>query len=132
MPVGGSPKLIATNYALHRLLAPRYPPYALNYLTELVSVTLDQPTISKSVSPTGKLKTRICIRQIHTTKSALPADTTVHGGGCRHRLPSPSLIQRLGRKNGGGDRDRTCDILLAKQALSQLSYTPLSQGMKTA
>ena len=26
--------------------------------------------------------------------------------------------------NGGGDRDRTCDIQLAKLALSQLSYTP--------
>ena len=26
---------------------------------------------------------------------------------------------------GGGERDRTDDLLLAKQALSQLSYTPL-------
>ena len=25
---------------------------------------------------------------------------------------------------GGGERDRTVDLLLAKQALSQLSYTP--------
>jgi hypothetical protein len=31
---------------------------------------------------------------------------------------------------GGGERDRTDDLLLAKQALSQLSYTPgfRSQG----
>ena len=27
---------------------------------------------------------------------------------------------------GGGERDRTDDLLLAKQALSQLSYTPVS------
>ena len=27
-------------------------------------------------------------------------------------------------KIGGGDQDRTDDLLLAKQALSQLSYTP--------
>ena len=27
--------------------------------------------------------------------------------------------------NGGGERDRTDDLLLAKQALSQLSYTPV-------
>ena len=27
-------------------------------------------------------------------------------------------------KLGGGERDRTDDLLLAKQALSQLSYTP--------
>lgn len=28
--------------------------------------------------------------------------------------------------SGGGERDRTDDILLAKQALSQLSYTPIN------
>jgi hypothetical protein len=28
------------------------------------------------------------------------------------------------RNPGGGERDRTDDLLLAKQALSQLSYTP--------
>jgi hypothetical protein len=26
---------------------------------------------------------------------------------------------------GGGERDRTDDLLLARQALSQLSYTPI-------
>jgi hypothetical protein len=26
---------------------------------------------------------------------------------------------------GGRDRDRTCDLMLAKHALSQLSYTPI-------
>ena len=29
-------------------------------------------------------------------------------------------------RHGGGERDRTDDLLLAKQALSQLSYTPES------
>ena len=29
------------------------------------------------------------------------------------------------RCNGGGERVRTDDLLLAKQALSQLSYTPV-------
>ena len=28
------------------------------------------------------------------------------------------------KEYGGGERDRTDDLLLAKQALSQLSYTP--------
>ncbi len=28
-------------------------------------------------------------------------------------------------KPGGGERNRTVDLLLAKQALSQLSYTPI-------
>jgi hypothetical protein len=34
--------------------------------------------------------------------------------GARHRSP----------RSGGADRDRTGDLLLAKQALSQLSYSP--------
>lgn len=29
-------------------------------------------------------------------------------------------------ENGGGERDRTDDLLRAKQALSQLSYTPVT------
>ena len=33
-------------------------------------------------------------------------------------------------KNGGGGRDRTDDLLLAKQALSQLSYGPDKIGLK--
>jgi hypothetical protein len=32
-PVCGSPKLIAADHVLHRLLAPRHPPYALSSLT---------------------------------------------------------------------------------------------------
>src|SRR5579863_1152296 len=31
-------------------------------------------------------------------------------------------------RGGGGERNRTDDLLLAKQALSQLSYTPSSSG----
>ena len=34
--------------------------------------------------------------------------------------------------NGGGERDRTDDLLLAKQALSQLSYTPVSNRRDAA
>jgi hypothetical protein len=33
-----------------------------------------------------------------------------------------------GRKVGGARRDRTADLLLAKQALSQLSYGPLASA----
>ena len=32
-PIAGSPRLIAGNHVLHRLLAPRHPPYALSSLT---------------------------------------------------------------------------------------------------
>ncbi len=33
---------------------------------------------------------------------------------------------RNNKLNGGGERDRTDDLLRARQALSQLSYTPIS------
>jgi hypothetical protein len=33
--------------------------------------------------------------------------------------------QNAKTKNGGGERDRTDDLLRARQALSQLSYTPI-------
>ena len=51
----------------------------------------------------------------------------------RGRLELPTSRLSSARSNqlsyrpvaiGGGDRDRTDDLLLAKQALSQLSYTP--------
>ena len=62
---------------------------------------------------------------------------------CPHRpfagfglLPEPFCLNRSDRfvsfvptvthhQNGGGERNRTDDLLLAKQALSQLSYTPV-------
>ena len=37
------------------------------------------------------------------------------------------LIQALVPAPGGGERNRTDDLLLAKQALSRLSYTPVSE-----
>ena len=37
---------------------------------------------------------------------------------------SAALCSAQPPDNGGGERDRTDDLLLAKQALSQLSYTP--------
>ena len=40
---------------------------------------------------------------------------------------TPNFVQRILyciRKVGGADRDRTGDLMLAKHALSQLSYSP--------
>ena len=45
---------------------------------------------------------------------------------CTHRLLQ--IVKELRRTEpifGGGERDRTDDPLLAKQVLSQLSYTPM-------
>jgi hypothetical protein len=45
----------------------------------------------------------------------------------QRRAPGP--MRAPGADNpGGGERDRTDDPLLAKQVLSQLSYTPVISG----
>jgi hypothetical protein len=38
-----------------------------------------------------------------------------------------ALNRRMGQENGGARRDRTDDLMLAKHALSQLSYGPLTR-----
>ena len=45
----------------------------------------------------------------------------------KHHMLKASLLNKL---LGGGERDRTDDPLLAKQVLSQLSYTPNSGGSR--
>jgi hypothetical protein len=40
----------------------------------------------------------------------------------RHELHGSMKLHQM---TGGGERDRTDDLLLARQALSQLSYTPV-------
>jgi hypothetical protein len=42
--------------------------------------------------------------------------------------PLPRLTTMREAHCGGGERNRTDDLLLAKQALSQLSYTPANSG----
>ena len=44
-------------------------------------------------------------------------------GGLATPFGAPRVLDRQS-VNGGGSQNRTDDILLAKQALSQLSYTP--------
>ncbi len=43
------------------------------------------------------------------------------------RPPQGAAAHDGGAAHGGGERDRTDDLLLAKQALSQLSYTPVPE-----
>ncbi len=54
------------------------------------------------------------------------------GSGCRPIERPAGLNTTVYRRrcwNGGARRDRTVDLLLAKQALSQLSYSPgISDG----
>ena len=83
---GCSPIRIAAYRVLHRLLAPRHPPIALNYLA--------------------------FARKSHPLFNC---QRSVRAGS----VQSPT---------GGGERVRTDGLLRARQALSQLSYTPDRSG----
>ena len=48
----------------------------------------------------------------------------IRGQGCNH----PSYKPRAKQADGGAKQDRTADLLRARQALSQLSYSPTYAG----
>ncbi len=66
--------------------------------------------------------------------ASLPVHKMVGQAGLEPATPrlssacSNQLSYRPVSKDGGGNRNRTDDILLAKQALYQLSYTPFQEG----
>ena len=62
------------------------------------------------------------VRLGHMTNSLFTLQTT----HARRVAPDREYLDLLQTPDGGGERDRTDDLLLAKQALSQLSYTPFS------
>jgi hypothetical protein len=66
------------------------------------------------------------------SKSTTPAEAGVKNvklarippGNLGARFLRPPPYSDFPSKDGGGERNRTVDLLLAKQALSQLSYAP--------
>ena len=107
-----SPGLIAANHVLHRLLAPRHPPFALSSLTSkyeylliilprLLAIFKASP--GRPEPPRENLKTLTSIINEHR---AVPRNNP--------------------NKKYGAEGDRTPDLRLAKPALSQLSYSPLN------
>jgi hypothetical protein len=113
-----SPGLIAACYVLHRLPAPRHPPCALSSLTmDSVSYKRTPLMLLCSCYPFSIVKDR--------ASSPFPKEGASLSIFLEHRaVGSRSLPTR--RPPGGGKRNRTAGLLLAKQALSQLSYTPMA------
>ena len=78
---------------------------------------------SQPVSKSKRLNTisssRLLKNSLHPKNEAQDASTLA--AACASTLTR----NHSPRKTGGGERDRTDDPLLAKQVLSQLSYTPL-------
>ena len=93
------PELIAACHALHRLLTPRHPPYALSSLTERLVFAV------AVLSPHSHMQ---------FSKSELCGSLRVK----RWTLQEKS-------KDGGDNRDRTGNLRRARAALSQLSYIPV-------
>ena len=103
----GSPRLIAAYHVFHRLPVPRHPPCALSSLAinlERLNTQFEQhfPICD-------------CQRTLKTLKNRHVKNED---------LCFSILIFSL-LSSGGGERDRTDDLLVANQALSQLSYTPI-------
>ena len=108
--LGGSPELIAACHVLHRLLTPGHPPCALVRLTTTQRMKEFRTAHSESV---------VKERERGISRSEIE----------NFRPPSPlrsffGATSAIEAKVGGGERDRTDGLLVANQALSQLSYTP--------
>ncbi len=139
--LGGSPELIAACHVLHRLLTPGHPPCALVRLTTTQRMKEFRTAHSESVvkerehegsrpnpiNPPSPFGRRGLPSVARSTALLRPS-----------RCPRPDAPElrrasfALRAKDGGGERDRTDGLLVANQALSQLSYTPARQPTSPA
>ena len=101
-PVCGSPELIAAYHVLLRHLSPRHSPYALSSLTiDMRTNTWPGQLLRLSGDVNTSRHTAMCVV------------------GKNYRLQDIQLSKNP--KTGGEYRARTGDLLVANQALSQLS-----------
>ena len=126
-PVCGSPKLIAAYHVLHRLLAPRHPPYALSSLTITLKLATrrgrghgrgcrgncrrPRPSMPRTSAKRQRPESTASLRKT-TVCGVFSCQIPYHRSG---RRPTPPT------EAGGEYRARTGDLLVANQALSQLS-----------
>ena len=130
--VGASPWLIAACYVLHRLSMPRHPSYALRHL--IFKTCRKKILIFIKIDILIFYYQLICWLHIYNLQKQTSYKIRKNFMVGRGRFELPTSRLSSARSNqlsyrpvanfGGGDLDRTDDLLLAKQALSQLSYTP--------
>jgi hypothetical protein len=115
--VCSSPRLIAACHVLHRLLAPRHPPYALSSLT-IRNFELTQWGLGVGASGLRRISPRPwALRPRPCCVSSFAHCVCVVG-----KLPFAGYsIVKDHEQTGGEYRARTGDLLVANQALSQLS-----------
>lgn len=116
-PDDGSPRLIAVFRVLLRLMPPRHPPRARMRLARYAFASLSL----------------VALHPLSSSRLSLFKDRARRNGWLvgptRVELVTSSLSgtrsnQLSYEPPGGGGRNRTGDVLLAKQALCQLSYAP--------
>ena len=82
--------------------------------------------------PRGRVRPAFAASDTPSSPCQRPAPATEIAGAnrcfSRSTADRPPRTSRGGPESGGGERNRTADLLLAKQALSQLSYTPAFQA----
>ena len=90
-----------------------------------------KPPDQSSLHNVGRTRTssKADAKLVFSSEDKFRCDPPIQAKGRRPSLAGPSGAQRQRRdsvrtKYGGAERDRTADPLLAKQVLSQLSYSP--------
>ena len=131
-----SPGLFAGCHVLHRLLPPRHPPDALTLLqSSLQKQTRPKrafpqtqipwpPRLKRRPRERSDVKTLACYAISSITQQFSLFTMSNSATGKPATLQQGSRMFQSKRKTGGGERDRTDDLKLAKLALSQLSYAP--------
>jgi hypothetical protein len=118
-----SPRLIAAYHVLHRLLVPRHPPCALSSLTGISKV--------HSLCITQRLvfdcQRAIAAHPRHAITPHARGERVLSNGAIQDlSWPARPKANRPSLESGGDSGARTRSLRLAKPALSQLSYIPVS------
>ena len=131
-----SPRHIAACHVLHRLSVPRHPPSTLSNLT-IKCLDLMRSAVESSKSDSSC----ILFYNPYSIVKELPI-AKIGAEPLSFRWRSPLILAVLfcgvdggypkDQSPGGADRDRTDDPLLAKQVLSQLSYSPVVRLRRNA
>ena len=147
-PVRDSPNLIAAYHVLHRLSAPRHPPNALKTLDRYhyQCPPLGRGSNHKDWNGIDK-KLVILLANVSNIHAVRPGClAAINSGDCSSKSSPNTFFFTMSNKpylqseirillwmnlvpNGGARRDRTDDLMLAKHALSQLSYGPNWDGV---
>lgn len=135
--VRSSPWLFAAYHVLHRLSTPRHPPnalIALDYSHYRCPCARHERTRSAPIRKRPVLSRDLSALSWsrHEGRGALFIEQTF-SSRCQENRPSTGRLManllllggQVPIRDGGARRDRTDDLMLAKHALSQLSYGPV-------